>query len=89
MQQFQKTVFGCGPWSSFLAATPTTGDPDQVAGRLYLVPKSAAGVMDARMWREFPGRKPEGLSHSASAGRLTVAFDAGAENPDWVELQWP
>jgi hypothetical protein len=72
-----------------LAATPTSGDSDRVSGRLYLVSEPAPGVMEARMWRAFPGRKPEGLSHSATPGRLTVVFDAGDKNPDWVELQWP
>ena len=72
-----------------VAATPTSGDPDHVTGRLYIVARPEKGVLEARVWREFPGRKPEGLSHSATQGRVTVAFDAGAENPDWVELVWP
>jgi multidrug resistance efflux pump len=77
-----------------IASTPSSGDGAPESGRLYHVPASllsspAGGALSPREVRTFPGKKPEGLSLSATPGRIVVVFDTGSDVPSWTEIPWP
>ncbi|KYF84792.1 hypothetical protein BE17_05095 [Sorangium cellulosum] len=69
-----------------IASTPSTADG--AAGALFHVLRPEAGVLSPRLLRRFPGQKPEGISLSLSPGNMIVVFDAGADEPSFLELPW-
>jgi multidrug resistance efflux pump len=77
-----------------IASTPSSGDGAPETGRLYhapasLVSSAAGGALSPREVKTFPGLKPEGLSLSATPGRVVVVFDTGSDVPSWTEIPWP
>ena len=72
-----------------MTSTPSTIDTGTPSGALSLVTTPQPGTIEATKLRDFPGRKPEGLSLSAKPGHIVIAFDTGDKNPEWVELPWP
>lgn len=75
--------------SLVIASTSSRVEGAVESGRLWTVAAPSGGVLTPRVVRTFIGHKPEGLSLSATPGRLAVVFDAGSETPSWMELPWP
>jgi multidrug resistance efflux pump len=73
--------------SLVITSTPSTADG--AAGALWHVEHARGGALAARLVRRFPGRKPEGLSSSLTAGKLMLVFDAGSATPSFLEVPWP
>ncbi len=69
-----------------IASTPSTADG--AAGALWHVDKPNSGELAPRLVERFPGRKPEGLAPSLTAGKLMIVFDAGNGAPLFQEVPW-
>ncbi len=72
-----------------IAATTSDKTKGSPAGALWYVRHPRAGHLSARLLRNFPSLKPEGLSKSPTAGQMMVVFDRGAQEQAWTELPWP
>ena len=75
--------------SLLITSTPSTADNGVSSGAISYSHQPSPGIFQTLTLKEFPGRKPEGLSLSAKPGHIVVTFDKGADTPEWVELPWP
>jgi multidrug resistance efflux pump len=75
--------------SLLLTSTSSKEQGTTESGKLWRVPRPAAGALSPELVKSFPGLKPEGLCLSHAAGKLVVAFDTGASTPMWMEMPWP
>lgn len=71
-----------------LAITSTPSTADGAAGALWRVDKPNSGELAPRLVERFPGRKPEGITPSLTAGKLMIVFDSGDGAPLYQELPW-
>ena len=81
-------VFGPDGALYLCANSPKSGTADG-GGTLWRVAEPRGGRMAAKLVRQFPELKPEGVAVAPGGKALTVVFDRDGRDPVWTTFALP